>query len=386
MVVRVVIFLSLGLGLPTLGLAQAAPGARLYGSVDMALVASQSGAPAAGHKVALVSGVLQPSVLGLAGAEALGGGQHALFRLEAGFDADTGAAKTYAGNPTTATPNAPGGTPFTGLFNRRATVGLGGPWGTLTAGRDYTPVYWSALEGDVQGLKLYGNLQQGLVLSGTGSERFARASNAVFYASPVVPGFMLRGMASLGSESGGSPPAPPRKANRMWAVSGKYTVDGWMFNAAYQQLRLPTVAGSGPNAVFTGATGTRQDVLLGTRYSWGPYAVGAGYLQIRQPTVANTNGRQFSLGASAQMGTGTVMLSALRVHLHTASGPAQTAHVLGLGYSHPLSRRTVLYTSYGQLNNGATAAFPLVATDTSTSAGALGARVRAMAVGMQHTF
>ncbi len=96
------------------------------------------------------------------GNEALDGGLHALFRLEAGFDADTGAAKTYSCNPASATPAAPGGTPLNGLFNRRATVGLGGPWGSLTAGRDYTPLYWAAMDGDVQGLKLYGNLQQSL--------------------------------------------------------------------------------------------------------------------------------------------------------------------------------------------------------------------------------
>lgn len=384
MVIRSVVRLALALGLPSVVLAQSVPGNRLYGSVDLALAATHSGAPGAGTSLSVASGVLRPSVFGMEGNEALDGGLHALFRLEAGFDADTGAAKTYNGNPASATPAAPGGTPFTGLFNRRATVGLGGPWGSLTAGRDYTPLYWAAMDGDVQGLKLYGNLQQSLALSGTGSERFGRASNAVFYASPVVQGFMLRAMASLGSERGGGPAALPRQANRMLAVSGKYTLDGWMLVAAYQQLRLPTVAGT--PAAFTGATGTRRDVLLGVRYGWGRYAVSAGYLQIRQPTLANTDGRQLSLGASAQIGEGTVVLSALQMRQNTASGVAQTAPVLGLGYTYPLSRRTVLYTSYGQVRNSASAAFPLVSADTATNPGALGARVRAFAWGMQHSF
>ncbi len=195
---------------------------------------------------------------------------------------------------------------------------------------------------------------------------------------------MLRGMVNLGSESGGGPPAPPRQANRLLAVSGKYTLDGLMLVAAYQQLSRPTVAGT--PAAFTGATGTRRDVLLGLRYGWGRYAVSAGYLQIHQPTVANTDGRQLSLGASAQIGDGTVLLSALQMRQNTASGVAQTAPVLGLGYTYPLSRRTVLYSSYGQVRNSATAAFPLVSADTATSPGARGARVRALVWGIQHTF
>lgn len=384
MVIRTVFCLTAGLGLPALGLAQSMPGNRLYGSVDLAVVTSHTGAPGSGNSVSVASGVLRSSVFGMAGDEALDGGLHALFRLEAGFDADTGAAKTYTGNPASATPAAAGGTPFTGLFNRRATVGLGGTWGSLTAGRDYTPLYWAAMDGDVQGLKLFGNLQQSVALSGTGSERFGRASNAVFYASPVVHGFMLRGMASLGSESGGGPAAPPRKANQMLAISGKYTLEGWMLTTAYQQLSLPTVAGS--PAAFTGVTGTRKDVLLGTRYDWGRYAVSAGYLKICQPTVADTDGRQISLGASAPIGEGTVTVSALQMRQNTAGGTAQTAQVLGLGYTYPLSRRTTLYTSYGQVHNSATAAFPLVSADTATNAGALGAHVRALALGMQHTF
>ena len=384
MVNRTVFCLAVGFGLPALGLAQSVPGNRLYGSVDLAVVTSHTGAPGSGNSVSVASGVLRSSVFGITGNEALDGGLHALFRLEAGFDADTGAAKTYVGNPATATPAAPGGIPATGLFNRRSTVGLGGPWGSLTAGRDYTPVYWAALDGDVQGLMLYGNLQQSLALAGTGSERFGRASNALFYASPVVRGFMLRGMASLGSESGGGPSAAPRKANHMLAVSGKYTLEGWLLTTAYQQISLPTVAGS--PAAFTGATGTRRDVVLGTRYDWGRYGISAGYLQIRQPTVANTDGRQLSLGVSARIGEGTLSVSALQMRLNTASGTAQTAQVLGLGYTYPLSRRTTLYTSYGQVNNSATAAFPLVSADTVTSAGALGAHVRALALGIQHTF
>jgi predicted porin len=388
--VRRVFCLALGFGLPALGLAQSTPGNplnplnRLYGSVDLAVTTTHTGAPGAGNTMSIASGVLRPSLFGFDGNEALGGGLAALFRLEAGFDADTRAAKTYYGNPATATPTAPLGTPSTGLFNRRATVGLGGAWGQLTAGRDYTPLYWAAMDSDAQGLKLYGNLQQSLALSGTGGENFGRTSNAVFYASPLGQGFMLRGMASMGSESGGSPSTPPRKANRMLAVSGTYALESWGLSAAYQQLSLPTVAGS--PATFTGAIGTREDLLLGTRYTWGPYAISAGYLQIRKPTVANTDGRQISLGASAPMGPGTVLLSALQMRQNTASGTAQTAHVLGLGYTYPLSRRTVLYTAYGQVNNSATAAFPLVSNDTVTTAGALGAQVRAMAVGMQHTF
>ncbi|MGC8000522.1 porin, partial [Salmonella enterica] len=71
------------------------------------------------------SGALNASKLGVMGSEDLGGGTSALFRLENGFNADTGAMSSSGV-----------------LFNRQSYVGLASrDWDQITVGRQYTPYF-----------------------------------------------------------------------------------------------------------------------------------------------------------------------------------------------------------------------------------------------------
>jgi predicted porin len=369
----------------TANYAQSSSGITMYGVVDLGVAYTDNGANTASNSVLLSSGISRPSLFGIQGTEDLGDGLKAQFRLEAGFDADTGAFKTYQGNPSSATPAAPGGASAAGLFNRRSYVGLTGNFGGVSLGRDYTPLYWAALDSDAMGLTFYGNLQESVALSGTGSDRFGRASNAIFYVSPEMGGFTGRAMYSLGSESAGGAGAPPSKANRMMAVSGKYKVGGFMVTGVYQQLELPTIGGTAAAPTFTGATGTRKDMSIGTRYTFGDYSVTAGYLLVKQP-IANTDGSQYWIGGTAKVGTGTVLVNVQRLRQNVAVGDNKTATVFGLGYLYPLSKRTALYASYGQVSNSSTALFPLVAADAAVAPGAAGAAIKALAFGVRHSF
>lgn len=76
------------------------------------------------RQLVMGSGGRNGSRWGLRGSEDLGGGLKALFHLESGFNMDTG--DQAAAN---------------GLFNRQAFVGLGGGFGEVRLGRQYTP-YW----------------------------------------------------------------------------------------------------------------------------------------------------------------------------------------------------------------------------------------------------
>lgn len=102
----------------------AAPGGiELYGIVDAGLRASgglaANNAPVGGgHTTSLASGVDQTSRWGLKGREALGGGWQAVFRLEGGFNVDTGAQSK--GDR---------------LFDRLAWAGIDSPYGKLALGR-----------------------------------------------------------------------------------------------------------------------------------------------------------------------------------------------------------------------------------------------------------
>lgn len=362
--------------------AQTASSITVYGTVDTGVAFIDNGASTRSNSVILTSSVMNSSAFGFRGLEDLGGGLKAKFQLEAGFDADTGAMKTYSGNPSTATPTATGGAPVIGLFNRRAYVGLEGDYGSVTLGRDYTPFFYAIRDADVMGLGLYGNLQQTIPLSGTGSDRFGRASNAIFYEAPNLHGFKGRAMYSLGSESAGGAGAPPSDANRMWGLSGVYTPGNLVLAASYLELKIPRVAGT--PAVFTGSTSTRKDHLIGAKYTYGAYAFSAGYFLAKQPN--NIDASDIWLGASAKVGTGTAYANLQRLKQGAVAGAAATGNLLGLAYAHPLSRRTSLYASYAHLNNSATAAFPVIASEASVLPGAAGASIRALALGIRHFF
>jgi predicted porin len=358
----------------------AADGLTLYGSVDAAVTASRSGAPGASTVKGLGSGVLSASRWGIRGNEDLGGGLQALFVLEAGLDLDTGSAKSFSGNPSAATPTLPNGPAGTG-FNRRSVVGLQSTtFGTLLAGRDYTPFFYSGREADIFRYGLYGNIQAIVPVAG-GSERWARASNALFYTSPTFAGFKGRAAYSFGSESGGGGAGSlPRRANRFVGVGADYVSGRLVVTGSYQQVWLPVVAGT--PAAFTGDVAKRKDAMLGGRYAFGDYEVSGGHWKMGSPQ----NATDTWLGASATFGSGTVLAQVQRFRQDNPTGLERRGTVFGIGYIYSLSKRTTLYANYGQVSNNATASFGMLSSDTTVTAGAAGADPKAVAFGVRHSF
>jgi predicted porin len=154
----------------------------LYGVVDnaFAYASNQRGS----SNVYMSQGSLQASKFGLLGAEDLGGGTKAVFRLESGFNSLNGAAASSAG-----------------MFNRQAYAGLSNDrYGTLTLGRQYTPYF-----------NLVGALGPTSALTGaTGAhpgdvdalDTTLRFNNSVSYVSPNIAGLTLAAQAGLGGEAG----------------------------------------------------------------------------------------------------------------------------------------------------------------------------------------
>jgi predicted porin len=100
----------------------AAPTVAVYGSIDGSL-RYQTNVNAAGDSLlSTASGSYYANRLGFRGAEDLGNGLNARFQLESGFNSKTGALDN--------TNNV--------LFNRTAAVGIGGKWGYIDMGRQYT--------------------------------------------------------------------------------------------------------------------------------------------------------------------------------------------------------------------------------------------------------
>jgi predicted porin len=115
-----ILALALAAALPSLACAQSS--VQLYGTIDGG-VRYQTNVDAAGNGlVSTTSGNYYSNRLGFRGKEELGNGLNAHFQLESGFNDKTGALDN--------TNNV--------LFNRTAEVGIGGAWGSIDVGRQYT--------------------------------------------------------------------------------------------------------------------------------------------------------------------------------------------------------------------------------------------------------
>src|ERR1700733_9731404 len=94
----------------------------LYGTLDAGIVYANN--EHGGSNWQQASGAVSDTYFGLRGSEDLGGGLHAIFTLESGFNVNS--CKFYESNT---------------LFNRQAFVGLqSAQYGTLTLGRQYDSV------------------------------------------------------------------------------------------------------------------------------------------------------------------------------------------------------------------------------------------------------
>lgn len=349
----------------------------VYGLLDGAMVTQRTGV--GGSTTAVVSGISSSSRIGFRGREDLGGGLRAVFRLEMGLDLNSGALASYSGNYSAATPSAPAGPATSTGFNRRSFVGLEGPFGTLTIGRDYTPIYWAALNQDVFHLGMFGSLQQAAQPAG-GSELFARISNAVFYKTPDFKGFHANAVYGLGAQSAGTPGTVPRGADKFYGVGVEYSGHGLTADATHQELRVPLAAGSPP--AFTGALMSRKDDSFAVKYEIAGLAVSTGHWKLHGQRDASDTW----LGASYTFGSNTVMAQAQRLRQANPTGLERRGTVIGVAYVHDMSKLTQLYVSYGHVSNNATGAFAVIAADYNVAPGGPGMNPSALAAGIRHSF
>src|ERR1035437_4012216 len=116
--------------------AQAQTSVTLYGIVDGGILYA-SGKNANGDKSwAYTSGIESTNRWGIKGSEDLGGGLRGTFALENGFSSATGG---MLGAPAGGANNPNSVSGLTGkLFDRGATVGLAGNFGSITGGRNWS--------------------------------------------------------------------------------------------------------------------------------------------------------------------------------------------------------------------------------------------------------
>ncbi len=331
----------------------------LYGIVDMGFVRESGGSTGSLNK--LTSGMASGSRFGLKGVEDLGGGTSAVFVLENGFQADTGA-------------QGQGGA----LFGRQAFVGLRSDrLGSLLLGRQYTPEYNTLAMLDPFSTGLAGDAAN--LMPNTGNAA-SRMDNTVKYLSPSFGGVTAELARGFGEVAGAS------NAQGQWGGALAYA-------AGPLNLRLGLHYRDNDTASTQAASGRTS--LLAATYDFGVLKAHLGYgvnkglnsSPLRNTSnpygaasapVASTDSRDLLVGLTVPLGSHTLLAS--YIHKDDKTALNQDAAQWALGYRYALSKRTDLCASYAHIRNSNGAAY------TVGSAIEAGSGNAAYSLGIRHAF
>jgi predicted porin len=318
---QVTLMLALAAIFPTSALAQAT--VNVYGSIDAGL-RYQTNVNAAGDSLlSMGSGNYYSNRLGFRGVEQLGNGLNAHFQLESGFKSSTGELDN--------TNNV--------LFNRTAAFGLGGAWGSVDLGRQYTigfktEKFLDPFDHNYTGIVPLSSgagttlpaaaKTAGLSASSSSGTRF---NNDVQYAG-IFGGLTLRAEYSLGEAAGDTGKGAAK------AVGFSYTGSSLLAAGAYTYKQTPT---GFANRAFVAGGGVKiHEVTAKLSMS-----------RERQETAtAGTyqNTTRFG-GISCQKGPVNLTGAIYRSEYDSAAGGG-TRELRMLGASYALSKRSNLYTEF----------------------------------------
>ncbi|WP_322032208.1 porin [Paraburkholderia sp. J76] len=224
---------TLGIGLTGSAFAQSS--VTLYGIVDQSIRFTNNSNAANDNQVQLTNGAITNSRWGLKGDEDLGGGMKAVFRLESGFDPQTGTLNQGR------------------LFGRYAYVGLSSSTlGTLTFGRQGTEAF-----------NFFGDFDPLTVGNYTANSwpffmTVGRIDSAATYAGQF-------GGLHLGATYGFGQQPGSLSRNSSWSVRASYDLGPASFGGTYQETRDLS-------------NNIQRMWGLGAKYAAGPATLFAGYM------------------------------------------------------------------------------------------------------------
>lgn len=338
-----------------------------YGVIDTAVEhVTNVGASGAGlTRVPNLTGS-GPSRLGFRGSEDLGGGLRALFTLEMGFAPDSGALNQ-------------GGR----AFGRQSFVGLAGPWGSVTFGRQYTMLFWSLLDADI-----LANIHAASVLDAYLPN--ARADNSIAYRG-TFSGLTVGGTYSLGRDVVNAGPSPAgtncagesatdKKACREWSALLKYDAPAWGAALAVDEMR----GGAGAFAGLTSSAMTDTRVAAYGYAKLGAWKLGGGLIRRdNEASLATPRSDLWFIGANYAVSPQWVVEGQLSRLKFKGSANQATAAVMRA--THSLSKRTAVYGSVGWIDNEGASAVSVSAGQAGSNPVA-GGNQTGIAMGIRHSF
>ncbi|MES2263984.1 MAG: porin [Pseudomonadota bacterium] len=349
--------LSAAAFVPLHGLAQsAASNVQLYGRLDISVNQHHfSGTPTQAEKsVTLMSS--DTSLFGFKGSEDLGGGARAYFKIESGFNLDTG--MQYSS---------------TTLFNRETYVGIASDrYGAVQLGSQYVPTQWLTKKADPFERSSTGALLTLFQESATNAYGYvAQFNNAVQYISPEVAGVVGRAYWSAGEGS---------NLGNAWSLGIEYTGSRLWIGA--------TAGGShttGAMVGLPGPTATDRSTALGATYALDSFKL-HGFL-INDSIDGRSRMNGYMAGVSIPFGPGEFHTSYSRRHRLDVNNADSS--LLAVNYNYLMSKRTTLYLSASRLDNEAASRFGV--WPASREAAALGypfggQDVTALQLGIRHLF
>ena len=328
------------------GVAHARSSVTLYGIIDSGMLYQSSSAatfapnaPNTGKIYRFKDGGIYSSIWGIRGSEDIGGGYKVNFRLQGSFDSGTGKSGLSS------TPGA------TAMFNQFTTIGVSGPIGTFTAGRQIVPMIYAMADTDVRSAQYFGSiltawlgLNQAAGWPGTSTNAPIGAlydDNALVYQSPVFGGV------SLGLEySPGGVAGQLQGGTRESAVL-KYANYGLSLAAVYYNGHDTNPA---PGAPLTGVNNNRF-IYLGARYTFSGFSASASYANGKNPAHSNqVNLDMYSAGLGYRFSPAFAVTSGL-YYLKDKNHSANKSTEVAIGAEYNVSVRTLAYAQVGHVNN-----------------------------------
>jgi predicted porin len=331
--------------LGAIALALAAPAAFAQSSVTLYGIIDLDGQYLSGHSkdVLVTSGGQSGSRLGFKGTEDLGSGYFVDFVLEGGLNIDTGG-------------SAQGGA----LFGRQAFGALRTPFGTASAGRQYSSIYYqtgdfsefsnvsvgattAVIGGFAGGYEpIRGSANNAVTSTATGAEvngSPARVNNSFRYTTPTFSGLKASFLYGAGEVTGDT------NGTRLFDYSVRYTGYGLDAFVSY----VDDKAGDG-----TTNPNLRADVgiiTVSAAYTIDAFKIEGGYLSANDKRPADQDGKGFWIGGDYKFGQNVVRAQWVQNNPNDRNVALGKTNAYGVGYEFDFSKRTNLYTSLTRFQN-----------------------------------